>query len=354
MTTDEIPTTMKRLIVTEPGKDVASCKIEVEENVPVPTPRSGEVLIKVVAAPVNPSDYGEWYGSEPDKYPLKMGKEGSGVVVASGGGLSTYRVPVGTPVGFIAQGKQRSYAEYVTMGVTSCFPMPTDVPVEDCASFFVNPYTAIGILDYVKNLEGSPAFVHTAAASQLGQMIVKLVNTMDDMEVINVVRREEQAALLRDIGAKHIVVTGSATDEKSTQQWKDELQLKVEELGATCAFDAISGSMSGDLMDVLPFKGALYTYGKLGGKMANIDPIHLIYRGKRMEGFFLTTWVKDGGLFSMVPRMLSASKKVNAGLKSPGWSSTQFMDTTMEKVHADIIDILGNSATGKKLRIRFD
>ncbi|KAL9178955.1 hypothetical protein ACHAXT_011928 [Thalassiosira profunda] len=350
----DVPATMKRLVAKEPGHDVASCKIEVE-TADVPSPKSGELLIRVVAAPINPSDYGEWYKSNASKYPLTMGKEGCGVVVQSGGGLATYRFSIGAKVGFIGLTKgQGSYSEYVSVDASSCFNMPDDVPIEDCASFFVNPYTAIGILDTAVNKEKSPAFVHTAAASQLGQMIAKLAPE-EDVDVIHVVRREEQAEILRKLGAEHVVVTGSGSDEESMEKWKEELKRKIKELDCTCAFDAVSGRMTGDLLDCMPPKGTVYTYGGLAGKCSNITPSDLIYRKKELKGFLLTNWVRDGGMMSMVPRMLRASGKVNAGLKGPdGWSSTQFEDTTLEKAHDDIVRLLSSSATGKKLRIRFD
>jgi len=136
--------------------------------------------------------------------------------------------------------------------------MPDDIPIEDCASFFVNPYTAVGILDTAKQ-NGSNVFVHTAAASQLGQMMNKLA-VIEDMEIINIVRREEQKELLEKVGAKHIIVTGGV----ETEVWKAELKEKVKELGATCAFDAVAGDMSGHLLDVLQKKGKLYVYGRLG------------------------------------------------------------------------------------------
>jgi NADPH2:quinone reductase len=103
--------------------------------------------------------------------------------------------------------------------------------VEDAASFFVNPYTAIGILEAAKE-QGAKAIIHTAAASQLGQMLVKLALT-EGIEIIKVVRREEQAELLKSIGAKRVVVTGIG------DSYKEELKSKVEELlGVTVAFDA--------------------------------------------------------------------------------------------------------------------
>lgn len=91
---------MKRLVVTAPGKDVASCQIEVQHNVPVPVPTASEVLIQVCAAPINPSDYGTWFRCRPEQCPLSMGKEGSGVVVQAGGTVAGLTLPVGSKVGF--------------------------------------------------------------------------------------------------------------------------------------------------------------------------------------------------------------------------------------------------------------
>jgi len=346
---NEIPNEMKRLVVTSPGKgtSVADCTVVVETTA-TPQPVSGQVLVKVSTAPVNPSDYGSWYHSKPESYPMPMGKEGSGVVVATGGGLTTYRCPVGTRVGFVIEGgNQGSYSEYVTVSaVTEVYPMPNDVPIEDCCSFFVNPYTAVGILETAQK-EGSKTIVHTAAASQLGQMLNKLAPS-EGMEIINVVRREEQAEVLRGIGAKHIVVTGS--DEA---KWKEELKGKIKELGATCAFDAVAGSMTGALLEVMPPKGTVFVYGALGGPITDVSSLELIYRKKNLKGFLLTHWIFNGGPLYMLPRLMSAARKVNAGLRSPdGWSSSQFKDTTMESAFDDIVGLIGSSITGKKLRIR--
>lgn len=351
---------MKRLVVTSPGNgtSVADCTVEIQ-TVETPTPKSGEVLVKVTAAPINPSDYGSWYRSKQPSYPMVIGKEGCGIVVATGGGLSTYRAPVGTKVGFVCNdSKQGSYAEYVTMSaITGIFPMPEDVPIEDCASFCINPYTAVGILDTAQQAAAatgggsSKAIVHTAAASQLGQMLNKLAD-LQGMEIINIVRRQEQKELLEKLGAKHIVVTTSTGEEET---WKAELKAKVKELGATCAFDCVSGEMTGHLMDCMPNKGTVYLYGGLAGSVSGINPLDLIYRKKQLKSFYLTSWIQCGGLMKMAPRMMSAGKIVNSGLKSPdGWCCSQFQDTTMENAHAEIVQLLGSSITGKKLRIRFD
>ena len=243
--------------------------------------------------------------------------------------------------------KQGSYSEYVVANaLTEVFPMPTDVPIEDCASFFVNPYTAVGIIDTAQTEGSYKAIVHTAAASQLGQMLNKLASGKS-MEVINVVRRVEQKEILETIGAKHVVVT-----EGDEEVWKAELKSKIDELGATCAFDAVSGDMTGHLMDCMPKGGVVYLYGNLAGRANGIDPTDLIYRRKQLKSFYLSSWLQDGGPMT-IPRMMMTAKTVNDGLRAVGWCCTRFEDTTMENVHGDIVKAIGEGITGKKLRIRF-
>ena len=346
---ESIPRTMKRLVVSTPGNGTSVADVTMQiQNVPTPEPKMGEVLIKVSAAPINPSDYGSWYRSKPSSYPMFIGKEGCGVVVATGFG-SSLRCPVGTKVGFVCNdATQGSYAEYVTMNVmTGVFPMPTDVPIENCASFFVNPYTAMGILDTAQQVTKSNAIVHTAAASQLGQMLNKLAQEQD-WEIINVVRRDDQREILEKLGAKHIIVTSS-----ETEVWKAELKSKVQELDCTVAFDAVSGEMTGHLLDCMPSRGTVFLYGSVAGKANGINPLDLIYRKKQLRGFYLTSWIQEGGPVKMVPRMMSAGKLVNAGLGDDGWCCSQFKDVQLEAVHDEVKMLLEGSVTGKKLRIRF-
>lgn len=141
----EIPKTMRRLVLVESNADITKSKIVVEE-VDVPVPKPGEVLVKVLASPINPSDYGEWNHVNPDDTTggsaKAIGKEGSGIVVASGGGIYANQV-VGCRVGFVTNVKgQGAYAEYTTVdALKGIFPLPENVPTEDAASHFVNPYT---------------------------------------------------------------------------------------------------------------------------------------------------------------------------------------------------------------------
>lgn len=348
---------MRRIVLSKPNADITQASITVEE-VPMPVPKSGEVLIRVVAAPVNPSDYGEWSNVASGDggavfEPRAVGKEGSGVVVASGGGLYANSV-VGSNVGFITTTKgQGSYAEYtVVNAITGIFPLPNTVKVEDAASHFVNPYTACGFLDIVKtrhaytgNGKGKPGMLHTAAASQLGQMLVKLC-LQEKVNLINVVRREEQAEILRGLGAEHIIVS-------SVEGWEARLSALITELNVHIAFDCVAGEMSGKLLDLLPQKGLLVVYGKLSSEgCSGIQPLDLIYRKKMIEGFYLGAWVQGDMLLQ---RLRTATALVHGGLASEnGWASSQFLDCAIDDMWAEFIKMWKESGfTGKKLRIRF-
>lgn len=342
----EIPTTMKRLVLVEANEDLAKARIEVEEC-PVPKPSSSEVLVKVAAAPVNPSDYGAWK-SKRGEGPQPIGNEGSGVVVAVGSSSAAWLagVGVGTTVGFVGARGQGSYSEYVAAPIKMTFAMPRSLPAEDAASFFVNPFTAYAILADSKG----GAFVHTAAASQLGQMLVKLCALEGAAgRLINVVRSERQVAILEGLGAKHVVLV---KDAKTDADGVAALKAKMDALHATIAFDAVAGAMAGALLSALPKEGTLVTYGKLAGPMEGLEPIDLIYHGKKVEGLFLKSWLMQG-----FPgrRLMAATSKVRAGLhKDGGWCASAFADCGPDDMWAKFLDMYTTSGfTDRKLRVRF-
>jgi len=340
---------MKRLVLTMSNHDVTKAVLEIQDA-PVPKPVCGEVLIKVTAAPVNPIDYDKCQTTPEDQCPMTMGSEGSGVVVASGidGGFGA--PAIGTKVGFCIQGgDQGSWSEYVTVNsLKACFPMPERLKIEDAASFFLNPFTAVGILDTVRNNTSNNTFVHAAAASTIGQMMVKMAMEKGDVNIICVVRREEQAELLRGIGAKHIVVTGKS------DAWKGDLKRLIDEHKCTCAFDPIGGEWTGQILSLLPNKGTSFVYGGLSGPVTGIDVTDIIYNQKELKGWWLTSWLRGyTGLWKYL-RLKWTLEKVTAGLVSGGWSSTQFCDTDMENMKDDLQKQMVAGAIGTKLRIRFD
>ena len=130
---EPVPTHMRRVVLVRPAEEIADAQLDIE-IVPVPVPVSGEVLIRVVAAPVNPSDYGKFkatLAADATWNKLPMGNEGSGVVIASGGGIMANGL-MGKSVGFVNLKRQGSWSEYVTASaLTAVFPLPAELPTED-------------------------------------------------------------------------------------------------------------------------------------------------------------------------------------------------------------------------------
>ena len=225
------------------------------EDVAVPAPRDGEIVVRIEATPINPSDLGLLLGpADPATFRVEgdrtvadipparlasmaarmdqampVGNEGAGTVVAAGSGADEM---IGKTVSIIGGAM---YGEYRTVRAKDAMPVPEGASAADGASVFVNPLTALGMTETMK-LEGHKALVHTAAASNLGQMLNKIC-LADGIDLVNIVRSDEQAAILRTIGAKYVV-------DSSKDDFADALVDALAETGATLAFDAIGG---GDL-----------------------------------------------------------------------------------------------------------
>jgi NADPH:quinone reductase len=226
--------------------------------VPVPNPRANEVLVRVEASPINPSDLGLLVSSAdmstatvagtPDRpvvtasvgdaalralsarldKSLPVGNEGAGTVVAAGSS-SAAQALVGKTVA-IAGGAM--YTQYRAVDASACLVLPEGTTARDGASSFVNPMTALGMTETMRR-EGHSGLVHTAAASNLGQMLVKLCRK-DGIPLVNIVRKPEQEKLLRSLGASY--VCNSASPSFST-----DLVEALKATSATLAFDATGG-----------------------------------------------------------------------------------------------------------------
>lgn len=355
----EIPKTQKALYITERNADLHKVQVEIKTDVAVPTPKYGQVLIRVVAAPLNPSDYGTWIrpASENDT-PTIGGMEGSGVVVSSGGGFTANGM-IGKKVGFVKPKQGGAYQQYVIVDASEgAFPLPANVKVEDAASHFVNPYTVCGFVDTLRrrhttdpNNNHPIGMVHTAAASQVGQMLLKLA-LEENINIINVVRKDEQVELLKSLGAKHIIKT------TSNDEWEAELGSKMKELGINVVFDAVGGDMSGKLLGLLPDGGSHFAYGRLGGTTCNnVNFLDISYKKKKFEGWYLANWLLEyGKSLTTLQRINAATAKVHRGLVEGGWSASTYQDCKLEDLWDTFLAnmVSEQGVTGRKLRIRFD
>ncbi len=227
-------------------------------EVEVTAPGADEVLVRIEASPINPSDLGLLLGPadmttvkasgaadrptitadipKPSMramttrldQSLPVGNEGAGVVIAAGSSDAAQAL-LGKTVGVIGGAM---WGQYRTVNVMSCLPLPADATAADGGSSFVNPMTALGMVETMR-MEDHTALVHTAAASNLGQMLNKIC-LKDDVGLVNIVRSQEQAEMLRGIGAQHVL-------DSSSPSFMAELIDALAATGATLAFDAIGG-----------------------------------------------------------------------------------------------------------------
>ena len=227
-------------------------------RIPTPEPNSDEVVVRIDASPVNPSDLGLLFGSAdmstaklsgtPQQpvvtasispaalrnvagridQSLPVGNEGAGVVVRAGSSDEA-RALVGKTVAIIGGAM---YAQFRTIKASQCLVLPPGTTPAEGASCFVNPLTVLGMVETMR-AEGHSALVHTAAASNLGQMLVKLC-IADGIPLVSIVRRPEHVELLKALGAGHVLTS-------SAPAFMDELTEALVATGATLAFDAIGG-----------------------------------------------------------------------------------------------------------------
>jgi NADPH2:quinone reductase len=235
-------------------------------SVEIPDPAPDEVVVRIEASPLNPSDQGLLFGaadmstarfhgtstlpvvtaSIPEALmpvmagrldeSLPVGNEGAGVVVRAGSSPAAQAL-VGRTVALLGGAM---YAQYRCINVEQCLLLPAGTTPADGASAFINPLTALGMVETMRR-EGHTALVHTAAASNLGQMLNRLCR-QDEIGLVNIVRKQEQEDMLRALGATHVCNVNSPT-------FMPDLVAALAATGATLAFDATGGgTLAGQIL----------------------------------------------------------------------------------------------------------
>jgi NADPH2:quinone reductase len=238
-------------------------------RIPTPVPAANEVLVRIEASPLNPSDLGLLFGAAdmsmakvseaadgpvvtaqvPEKAmkamagrldeSMAVGNEGAGIVVAAGSSEAAQKL-LGKTVAVLGGAM---YSQYRCIPVEQCLVLPEGTTPMQGASSFVNPLTALGMVETMRR-EGHKALVHTAAASNLGQMLNRIC-IKDGIALVNIVRKDEQEQLLRESGAKYVCNTSSAT-------FMQDLTAALVETGATIAFDATGGGkLAGQILSCM-------------------------------------------------------------------------------------------------------
>ena len=343
-------------------------------TVPTPAPQADEVVVRVDATPLNPSDMGLLLaGADPGAMQragdvvraslppevmrmmaarvgqeLPVGNEGAGVVVAAGASAQSW---LGKTVSMIGGAM---YAQYRCLHVAQCQALPEGTTAEEGASWFVNPLTALGMVETMRS-EGHTALVHTAAASNLGQMLQKLC-LADGVPLVNIVRKPEQVAILREIGAEHVC-------DSSTPGFMDDLIAALEKTSATIAFDAIGGGKIGSqiltAMEVAASrkeKGGYNRYGSSTYKQlyiyGSLDRSPTVLQ--RSFGF---SWGVAGWLLTPFLQKASAETRDRLRARVVGELKTTFASRYAKRISLRdaldpaVIAQYGRQATGEKYLI---
>src|SRR3984893_8546534 len=348
-------------------------------NVPIPEPKEDEIVVRVEGSPINPSDLGLLTGAADlstakvsgtkespvvtAKVPeagmramagrldesMPVGNEGAGVVIKTGSSDAA-KALMGRTVAMIGGAM---YAQYRCLRVNECLPLPAGTTPAEGASCFVNPLTALGMTETMRR-EGHKALVHTAAASNLGQMLNKIC-IKDGIALVNIVRSREQAGILRKIGAKHVV-------NSTSSGFMDELRQALVESGATIAFDAIGGGkLAGQIltgMEIAVNKTAK-VYSRYG---SNVHKQVYIYGGLDTRPIELRrglgmAWGCGGGL--LLPFLLKSGpaegqklrQRVAAELKTTFASHYTKVVSLQEALQLTNIAVYAKRATGEKFLI---
>lgn len=282
---DPLPETMRALTLKEDGysggaegpviKD-ASDYLELC-SIPLPHIGAGEALVRMSLAVVNPSDLhfvkGEYGAARVAGAPA--GFEGTGTVVAGDTPLLGQRVSVaGAGLG--------AWAEFVKAPIQTLIPCRPDLKETDAAAQIVNPLTALALFEIGRR---GGAIVVTAALSQLGQMLLQLAAEAG-VPTIGVVRRSDQLAQVRMSGAAEAIATEG--------DWKAEAAARCASLKPRALIDAVGDQAVADLFEMMPAGTVWTSYGKLATQMPQLNTLgHMIFMGKRIEGFWLTQWFQE-------------------------------------------------------------
>jgi NADPH:quinone reductase len=344
--------------------------------VPTPQPAPDEVVVRVEASPLNPSDIGLLFGAAdiataklagsgadavatmqiPERamkgmaarlgQSMPVGNEGAGVVVAAGDSDAA-RALLGKTVAALGGAM---YSQYRCLKLEQCLPLPEGTRPAEGASCFVNPLTALGMVETMRR-EGHKALVHTAAASNLGQMLNRIC-IEDGVGLVNIVRKPDQAALLKSLGAQHVCDSSAAT-------FVDDLTQALVETGATIAFDATGGGkLAGQILGCM--EAALNRTAKEYSRYGSTTHKQVyIYGGldtgpTEFNRNFGMTWGMGGWLLFPFLQRIGAERaqalraRVVAELKTTFASSYSKEISLADVLRPEEIAVYGQRATGTK------
>ncbi|TIX27387.1 zinc-binding dehydrogenase [Mesorhizobium sp.] len=332
-----VPSEMKALLLVGDGytRTPSGSVLETMEpylapgSIVVPTPGPTQVLIKVSLASINPSDVAFIKGQygQPRAKGQPAGFEGVGIVAASGD-ESYPKSLMGKRVAF-ATGVTNwgSWADYAIAEAAVCIPLIDTVRDEDGAAMIVNPLTALAMFDIVKQ-EGEKAFVMTAGASQLCKLIIGLARE-EGFRPIVTVRRDDQIAVLKALGAAHVL-------NERAPDFKTALREVMKAEQPRIFLDAVTGPLASVIFDVMPKRSRWIIYGRLDPEATVIrEPGQLIFQHKHIEGFWLSEWMRQFR-DRRGPAILEAQKRFSDGRWSTDVTAVVPLAEAMGRLPAEL------------------
>ena len=348
-------------------------------SVPIPEPAADEVLVRIEASPINPSDLGLLFGaadmstakysgtgvnsvvtaSIPEKLmkamagrldeSMPVGNEGAGVVVKAGSSAAAQAL-MGKTVAAVGGAM---YSQHKCVKAAQCLVLPAGTTPAEGASCFVNPLTALGMVETMRR-EGHSALVHTAAASNLGQMLNKIC-IADKIALVNIVRKQEQEDILRAIGATHVC-------NASSPDFMQKLTDALAATGATIAFDATGGGkLAGQILSCMEAAvnrtakeysrygstthKQVYIYGRLDNSPTEF--VNNFGMAWGMGGWLLTPFLQKIGPAAAQ----KLRERVAAELKTTFASRYARTVSLAEALQAEAISVYGKRSTGEKYLI---
>ena len=336
MEVSSIPQKMRAIILKENG-----AKPEVG-MLSIPKPGPGEVLVKMHAAPINPSDLAFLIGRYGIKkaFPAVPGFEGSGTVVKAGKGILP-KLWLGKRVACAASPKYNgSWAEYMLTSASLCVSLSKSTSFEQGASLFVNPLTALSFMEIHKKMSANSrkpiGIINTAAAGALGRMILKMCLGRK-IPVISIVRRQEQIDLLKKDGAQYILNSEAPDFEKTLKDLARQLNTQL-------ILDAVGGALTRKLLFAAPKKSKLLIYGRLSPDDCIIDPANMIFTGSQIEGFWLSQWAKERNFLQSLMTVRKVQSMIGNELKTVVNSIYP-----LESIHEALDAYVKNMSKGKVL-----
>lgn len=289
----------------EPAEVLKVC--EVEE----PIIKRGEVLVRMQASPVNPSDLLNIRGSYSTRpeLPMTPGFEGVGIIEAGGTGLR----------GALLKGKRvivlnrqtGNWAEKVAVSNRFVIPISSKLSLEESATFFVNPATAYILVKQLLRIPKNQWLLQTAAASAVGKMVIRLGNYYG-FQTLNVVRRHDQVAQLKKMGANHVIVYNSEHDNERVLI--DQIRKILGHASLQFAIDPVGGQTASSIVKVLGERARLILYGSLENAPLDFLSRELIRNGGSIEGFWLARQMEALSLAAKMKLVMILTKLIRKGV----------------------------------------